>query len=171
MSPANIILTGFMGTGKSTIGRALAARLGATFIDTDQLIEKRNNCRITDIFGRQGEAAFRRMEADLAPELAAQRDQVIATGGGFFTNPENIRVLQQSGRIVCLTAAPKEILNRVKKQGGTRPLLQHPDPLEQINQLLREREPVYRQFPQIPTSGQTVKQVVDTIINLLTPDS
>lgn len=169
MSQSNIILTGFMGTGKSTIGRVLAARLGATFVDTDQLIEERNNCRIAAIFARQGEAAFRLMEAELAPELAAQRDQVIATGGGFFTNPENIRVLQQSGRIVCLTAAPKEILNRVKKQGGTRPLLQHPDPLEQINQLLREREPIYRQFTQVSTSGQTVNQVVNTIINLLAP--
>jgi shikimate kinase len=171
MAPSNIILTGFMGTGKSTIGRALAARLDATFIDTDLVIEQRTNCRITDIFSRQGEAAFRQMEAELALNLADRHDLVIATGGGFFTNPENIRVLQQSGRIVCLTATPLEILDRIKKQGQIRPLLQHSHPLEHINRLLQEREPVYRQFPQIPTSGQTVHQVVDTIINLLTPDS
>jgi len=170
MAQENIILTGFMGTGKSTIGRALAARLGAAFIDTDQLIEQRNNCLIADIFARQGEKAFRQMEAELAPELAERRDLVIATGGGFFTNPENIRVLRQSGRIVCLTATPEEILKRVKKQGQTRPLLQHPDPLAQIDQLLREREPVYRLFPQISTCGQTVEQVVDALINLLTTD-
>jgi len=167
MPHSNIILTGFMATGKSTIGRALAARLGTDFIDTDQLIEQRNSCRIADIFARQGETAFRQMEAELASELARQRGQVIATGGGFFTNPDNIRVLQQSGRILCLTATPQEILKRVKKQGQTRPLLQHPNPLEQINQLLQEREPVYRRFPQIPTSGQTVQQVVD----MITPDS
>ena len=171
MPHTNIILTGFMGTGKSTVGRALAARLGATFIDTDHLIEQRTNYRVTDIFARQGEAAFRQMEAELAQELSEQHDLVIATGGGFFTNPENIRALQQSGRIFCLTASPQEILGRIKKQGHLRPLLQHPDPLERINQLLQERESVYRQFPEIPTSGQTVYQVVDTIITLLTSDS
>ncbi len=171
MAHTNIILTGFMGTGKSTIGRRLAARLGAIFIDTDQLIEERVNCRITDIFARQGEAAFRQMEAELARDLADQCGLVIATGGGFFTNPENIKVLQQNGNIICLSATPREILNRVKKQGQTRPLLQHPTPLKRINQLLQEREPVYRQFPQIPTNGQTVDQVVVAIINFLTPDS
>lgn len=171
MSQTNIILTGFMGTGKSTVGRALAARLGSSLIDTDQLIEQRTNCRITDIFDRQGEAAFRQMEAELAHELAARHDLIIATGGGFFTNPENIRVLEQSGHIFCLTATPQDILDRVKKQRQIRPLLQHSDPLEQIRQLLLKRESVYRQFPQIPTSGQTVNQVVDTIINLLNPDS
>ena len=169
MSPTNIILTGFMGTGKSTVGRALAARLGATFVDTDQLIEQRASCRITDIFARLGEATFRQMEADLALDLADRQDLVIATGGGFFTNQENIRVLEQNGRILCLTATPLEILGRVKKQGQVRPLLQHPNPLEQIKQLLLERESVYCQFPQIPTSGKTVHQVVDTIIDLLTP--
>ena len=171
MSQTNIILTGFMGTGKSTVGRALAARLGATFIDTDQLIEQRSNCRVTDIFTRHGEAAFRHMEADLALDLADRHDLVISTGGGFFTNQENIRALQQSGRIFCLTATPQDILDRVSNQGQIRPLLQHPNPLEQIKQLLQERESVYRQFTQIPTSGRTVHQVVDTIINLLTPDS
>lgn len=171
MGKPNIILTGFMGTGKSTIGAALAARIGATFIDTDQLIEQRNNCRIAEIFARQGEAAFRQMEAAVAQELADRCDLVVATGGGFFTNQENIRILRQNGRIFCLNATPQEILNRVKKQKQLRPLLQHPNPLERIKQLLCEREAVYHQFLQIPTSGQTVKQVVDTIINLLTPDS
>ncbi len=171
MLPTNIILTGFMGTGKSTVGRALAARLGATFIDTDQLIEQRTNCRITDIFARQGEAAFRQMEAELAQDLADRHDLVIATGGGFFTNQDNIRALQQSGRIICLTATPQDILGRVSNQRQIRPLLQHPNPLEHIKQLLLERESVYRQFPQISTSGQTIHQTVDTIINLLTPDS
>lgn len=171
MSQTNIILTGFMGTGKSTVGRALAARLGTTFIDTDRLIEQRSNCRITDIFARHGEAAFRQMEADLALELAVRHNLVIATGGGFFTNQENTRTLQQCGHIFCLTATPQDILRRVNNQGQIRPLLQHPNPLEQIKQLLLERESVYRQFPQIPTSGQTIDQVVDNIINLLTPDS
>lgn len=171
MSKTNIILTGFMGTGKSTVGRALAARLGATFVDTDQLIEQRTNCRITDIFTRQGEATFRQMEADLALELADRHDLVIATGGGFFINHENIRVLEQNSRILCLTATPPEILSRVNKEAQVRPLLQHPNPLKQIEQLLLERESVYCQFPQIPTSGKTVHQVVDSIIDLLTTDS
>ena len=163
----NIILTGFMGTGKSTIGRALAQRLGVTFVDTDQLIEERNGCPIADIFARQGEAAFRQMEVELAQELARQRNLVIATGGGFFTNPENVTILQSSGKILCLTAAAEEILDRVKKQQHIRPLLQDPNPLERIDKLLRERATVYRQFPQVSTDGQTTGQVVDTILKLL----
>ena len=168
MAQANIILTGFMGTGKSTIGRALAQRLGLTFVDTDQLIEERSGCPIADIFARQGEAAFRRMEAELAQELARQPDLVIATGGGFFTNPENVTVLQSGGQIICLTATAEEILERVKKQQHIRPLLQDPNPLQRINKLLREREAVYRQFPQVSTDGQTTGQVVDNILTLLT---
>ncbi len=167
MPHANIILTGFMGTGKSTIGRALAQRLGLSFVDTDQLIEERNGCRVADIFARQGEEAFRRMEADLAQELARQQDLVIATGGGFFTNPKNVATLQTGGHIICLTATAEEILDRIKKQEQIRPLLQDPDPLERISNLLCERDSIYRQFPQVATSKQTSDQVVDTILNLL----
>ena len=167
MPPANIILTGFMGTGKSTIGRALAERLDLTFVDTDQLIEERAGCTIAEIFAQQGERAFRQMEADLAQELAQQQGLVIATGGGFFTNPENIKALQTEGRIICLTAGAEEILKRVKQQGQVRPLLQHSNPLQQINDLLHQRKKVYQQFPQVVTDQQSSDQIVDTILDLL----
>ncbi|MFO7765923.1 MAG: shikimate kinase [Pelovirga sp.] len=167
MSQPNIILTGFMGTGKSTTGRALAQRLELIFIDTDQLIEERTGSLITDIFAQQGETVFRRMESEIAQELAGQRNLVIATGGGFFTNPDNVSVLESGSHILCLTATAEEIFKRVKKQGQIRPLLQDPNPLARINELLREREKVYQQFPQVATSNRTTEQIVDTIIRLL----
>lgn len=167
MPQPNIILTGFMGTGKSTTGRALAQRLGLTFIDTDQVIEERTGSPITNIFAQQGETVFRRMESEIAQELAGQCNLVIATGGGFFTNPENVSVLESGGHIICLTATAEEICERIKQQGQIRPLLQDPKPLARISELLREREMVYRQFLQVATSKRTTEQIVDTIIRLL----
>ncbi|PLY00986.1 MAG: shikimate kinase [Desulfuromonas sp.] len=163
----NIILTGFMGTGKSTIGRLLAQQLDYEFIDTDSEIEKREGTTIKDIFQEQGEAAFRRMEADLVHELAREEGLVIATGGGLVMNPDNVKMLQKSGRIICLTADVDTILARVATQPGTRPLLKEKDPRGKVLELLELRGPVYSSFEQVATTGKSQETVLTQILQLL----
>jgi len=123
MSQPNIILTGFMGTGKSTVGRLLAKKTGYRFVDTDTLIEQQTGKTITEIFTTQGEKAFRHLETELVKKLAKKGGQVIATGGGLVLNPDNVKELSRTGKIFCLTATADEILQRVKQQENTRPLL------------------------------------------------
>ncbi|MDR3089631.1 MAG: AAA family ATPase [Desulfobulbaceae bacterium] len=159
----NIILTGFMGTGKSAVGRLLAARLGLDFVDTDALIEERQGQSVAAIFAERGEAVFRRMEAALAEELAARDDLVIATGGKFMLATENAKALA-AGRIFCLFASPEDILARVMADGAAcRPLLAAPEPETKIRALLAERQVGYAQFPAINTSGKTPGQIAAEI--------
>lgn len=171
MTRKNIILTGFMGTGKSTLGRVLAAELGYKFVDTDQLIEERLDKTIAEFFQDAGEAAFRKIEAKLAQELSKMRGLVIATGGGLMLNPENSAALGETGQILCLTATPEEILERISRQPGTRPLLKDPDPLQKIIALLEQRAATYQQFPQISTSGQDQQQLITELLSRINPDS
>jgi len=160
----NIVLTGFMGTGKSTVGRRLAARLGWRFVDTDALIEERAGKSVAAIFKDQGEAAFRQMETALAKELAGEKNLVIATGGKFMLAAENARALAASC-VFCLTAAPEEILARVMADGpALRPLLAGDDPEGKIRRLLAEREAGYACFPAIDTSGKTPDAIASEII-------
>ena len=170
MSDRNIILTGFMGTGKSTLGRLLAERLQYRFIDTDVEIESRNGCSVATIFKEQGEAAFRTMESELVAELAQRRRLVIATGGGLVMNPANVERLSASGTIICLTAETGEILERVARQADVRPLLQESDPRARVNELLRQREPVYAQFAQLSTTGRSPDSLVSTLLEMLLPN-
>lgn len=165
----NIILTGFMGTGKTTVGRLLAERLGYEFLDTDVTIERQNGRSITTIFSEQGEAAFRHMERMLAQELAQKEGMVISTGGRMMLDPENVAVLKRNGRIFCLAAAPKTILLRVQldEKLMERPLLAVPNPLGRIHELLQERQEKYQQFPQIMTDDKTPEAVVQMIIDKL----
>ena len=166
MPTSNIILTGFMATGKSTLGRRLAKRIGYRFIDTDAEIEKRSGQAIAEIFETQGEASFRRLESELVKELAGQQRLVIATGGGLVMNPENVAALEKTGRIICLTAPPEEILARVTRQKQTRPLLLHPDPQRKIIELLHQRAAVYRQFPQLDTSRLPPDELIGELLKL-----
>jgi shikimate kinase len=138
----NIVLTGFMGTGKSTIGNLLAQRLKLKFIDTDAQIETETGSTIAQIFQSKGEGYFRQLESQLAIRLAAEDNQIIATGGGFVLNPHNIKVFKPNGVIVALTASPEAIYERVKEQ-NQRPLLEVIDPLARITELLIERAPFY----------------------------
>ncbi len=140
----NLALIGFMGTGKSTVGRALADVLGFTYLDTDQLIEAAAGMIISDIFSTQGEAAFREMESAVVKELESRRKAVIATGGGLPVNPANLASLKSHALVVCLWATPETIYERVRGHSH-RPLLNEPDPLGKIRQLLTAREPYYRQ--------------------------
>jgi shikimate kinase len=138
----NIVLIGFMATGKSTLGKALAKRLNWEYLDTDKLIEQKAGCSIPRIFAEKGESYFRQLEASVAKELASAEKKVIATGGGFPLNPENIHQLRPSSLIVCLTAAPEVIYQRAARDTN-RPLLQVEDPLAKIKQLLAERASCY----------------------------
>jgi shikimate kinase len=152
MLPDNLILTGFMGTGKTTIGRLVAQKLGREFVDTDLIIEERHG-PIHEIFDRQGESAFRDIERALAQELGQRRGLVIATGGRMLLDPENVRVLSKNGRIFCLVATPEEIYDRVTGDPSRvkRPLLEVEDPKQRIVELLGERGPDYERFPQLTT--------------------
>ena len=152
MIPDNLILTGFMGTGKTTVGRLVAEKLGREFVDTDLVIEERHG-PIHEIFDRQGESAFRDIERDLARELGQRTGLVIATGGRMLLDPENFRALSANGRIFCLVATPQEIYDRVTRDPSrvNRPLLEVADPKQRIIELLDERRPDYDRFPQLTT--------------------
>ena len=163
----NIILTGFMATGKTTVGRTLADQLGYDFVDTDHLIEARIGMTIAEFFQKEGEAAFRRMEGDLARELADQSGLVIATGGRFMLDPDNARALVKTGRVFCLVATPEEILRRAESDGHVRPLLQVPNPLEHIVELLQQRERGYGRFPQFVTSEKSPEAVAGDLAGVI----
>ena len=141
---ANLALAGFMGCGKSTIGRQVAAELGFTFVDTDEAIIDRAGMPITEIFSTEGEAAFRQLEREVIAELASRTSLVIATGGGAIVDPENLASLKTHSLVICLWASAETIHRRTQHQTH-RPLLQKPDPLGAIRELLAECEPVYKQ--------------------------
>ena len=140
----NVALVGFMGTGKSTVGQAVAAMLHLRLIDTDALIEERLGRRIADIFAAEGEARFREYERQIVSELETVRGCVISTGGGLVVNPANMESLKKHALVVCLWASPEAILARVGHQTH-RPLLRGDNPLGKIKDLLAQREPFYRQ--------------------------
>ncbi len=163
----NIILTGFMGTGKTTVGKLLAQKLHRDFVDTDHLIETRQGITIPEIFAAQGEAAFRQMEADIAKELGKREGLVISTGGRLMLDPANVAALAANGRIFCLVATPEEILSRLDRdEENRRPLLDVPDPHEQIIRLLQERTKKYQRFLQITTDGKDPQDVAGIILNM-----
>src|SRR5438552_1205676 len=140
----NLALIGFMGTGKSTVGRMAADILRFTFLDTDDVIEARTGLSISQIFERQGEAAFRDLEHRLVEELTRRKKTVISAGGGLPANEANLVSLKSHCLVVCLWASPEKIWERVRNQSH-RPLLKEADPLAKIRQLLAVRGPYYRQ--------------------------
>ncbi len=161
----NIALIGFMGTGKSSVGRLVADTLRFTFLDTDTVIEARAGKPITDIFAQEGEPAFRQMESRLVEELTRRQRTVIATGGGLPVNPANLASLKTHALVVCLWASPETIFERVRHQTH-RPLLNVPDPLERIRSLLATREPFYRQADVlINTEMRTIREVAQQVIH------
>lgn len=165
-SMSNIILTGFMGTGKTTVGRLLAQRLGRLFVDTDELIVQRDGRVIADIFAQEGEGYFREMEAAVALELAGQTGLVVATGGRLMLHPANAAALQRHGDVFCLTAPPEEILRRIADD-KRRPLLNVAYPAAKIRVLLAERAADYGRYPQIDTANKTAAQVVEELLAYL----
>ncbi len=168
MTGKNIVLTGFMGTGKSTVGRMLAKRLKYEFVDTDALIESRQNRTVAQIFEQSGEPAFRAMEKAVAAELSARQQQVISTGGKMLLDADNLRALSSSGRVFCLVADSEEIIRRLTRSHARnkRPLLSAPDPERAIRELLQQREAAYRQFEQIDTTGKNPNQICRVLLEL-----
>ena len=163
----NIIITGFMGTGKSVVAKELARKLKMEFIDMDQIIEEGLGISISDIFARYGENYFREQENKLVKELSQKENMVIATGGGTLLSSDNARMLGQVGEIVCLYADSQTIYNRVKKKND-RPLLKGENILNKINLLLEERMKIYDNIKwKINTTNFTNLEVVEKIINLL----
>ena len=166
----NVILIGFMGTGKSSTGKMLAQRLGCAFIDMDNKIEEEAGLSIPEIFAQFGEDHFRQREHELAVRLAKRRNAVISTGGGTIKDAENVALLKQSGLLVCLTAQPEVILERTERK-GERPVLDGADQgdrLSAIENLLAEREQFYRQADfAIDTTELSPLQVVERIIHTL----
>jgi shikimate kinase len=161
----NVVLTGFMGTGKSTVGRLVADRLGYEFVDTDVLIAERHG-PIGEIFRTAGEGAFRRYERELADELATTTRHVISTGGRLMLDAANARALGASGEVFCLTATLETVLARVTAAdvADERPLLAGPDVAERIEMLLAERADGYGRFTQISTDARTPADVADEIV-------
>ena len=160
----NLILTGFMGTGKSTIGKLLAARLDYEYLDTDQIIERRAGCAIAEIFAVYGEADFRSREREAAAEIARTDRKVVATGGGFVLQSDNVRLVRRNGLLIALTATPEAIWDRVKTDTG-RPLLQVPEPLDRIREMLAERAPYYRQADLIvETTAREPEEITTEIV-------
>jgi 3-dehydroquinate synthase len=166
---ANVVITGFMGTGKSKVGLEVARRLGWEFVDMDALIEERVGMTIPEIFAQQGEGFFRQQERQLCQELAKRRGLVIATGGGALIPEENRQALGTNGLLVCLTCDVEEIAQRLT-QAEDRPLLDVDvaDRRERIETLLAERRESYSRIPhQIDTTGLPVEEVVGMVIELL----
>jgi shikimate kinase len=148
----NLTLVGFMGAGKSTVGRLAAEELQFHFVDTDHLIESRVGLSISDIFAQQGEAAFRQYEKEQVAELSARVGLVISAGGGLVLDPANMTSLKTHSLVACLWASPEAIWERVRNQSH-RPLLQAPDPLAKIREMLATRGPAYRQADVLIHSG------------------
>jgi len=164
----NIVLTGFMGTGKTAVGREAAHRLGRPFVDMDDEIESRAGKSISRVFAEHGEGAFRRIEAEICRELAARDGLVVATGGGALVDTENREAVAASGVLICLQADAEEILARVG-EAPDRPLLSVPDPAVEIRRLLAARRDAYAAIAwQIDTTGRTLDQVVDDVVALST---
>lgn len=162
------MLTGFMGTGKTTVGRVLSERLGYDFVDTDQMIEQRHG-PVATIFADRGEDAFRAIERAVAAELAERTGLVIATGGRMMLDEANAAVLGRNGHVVCLVADPDTIHDRIASEysGVIRPLLAGDHPRARIEELMAERKTGYCRFTQIDTDGRSPEQVADAVIAVI----
>lgn len=166
MGASNLILTGFMGTGKSAVGREVARRLGRSFVDMDAEIEARAGKSIPRIFAECGEAAFREMEGVLCKELSMRDNLVISTGGGTLVDPENRALMMANGLVVCLNATPEAILRRVGHKDA-RPLLDVDDPRAEIERLLTARREAYTSIPwQIDTTDLSVAECAERVISI-----
>lgn len=165
----NIALIGFMGTGKTAVGKALAEKLGKEFVEMDSLIEQKTGKAIFDIFQKDGELAFRQLEIDMTRDVAQRQNLVIACGGGLVLNKINVDRLRQSSVMVYLTASPPMILKRTLKDGETRPLLSTPDRAKRIRELIAFRKPFYERAVDIrvETSKLDIEAVAEEIVSKL----
>jgi len=163
----NIYLVGFMGTGKTSVGRLLASEKKSSFVDLDELIELKEQRRIVDIFAKDGEPYFRKIEKKILKQVATQKKFVVACGGGIVLDKDNIKLMKKTGTLICLSAKSEEILKRVS-QNTLRPILNVKKPKERIELLLKMRAPYYMQADKtIDTTCLSIKQVVSKILKML----
>lgn len=166
--PVRVVLIGFMGAGKSEVGRALAGRLGWSFLDFDAVIEQRAGRTVAEIFESEGEAAFRRMEADVADQLLTEEQVVLASGGGWAADPERVVRLGEDTVSVWLRVSAGEALRRSRAAPGSRPLLEGSAAESRASELLQTREPFYAAADVgVDTDGSTVEDVTARILEIL----
>ncbi len=172
----NVLLIGFMGAGKTTVGKLLAERLGYQFVDTDDLIVQRAGKTIPRIFAEDGEARFRELETEVIRSLAGCQRHVIALGGGAVKREGNLPLLKAAGPIVYLAASPEELARRIHAMPGTRPLIDGdsakktlPEVEERVRELLAERLPLYERAADvvIETTGLTAEEVCQRMVGWL----
>jgi len=168
----NLVLVGFMGSGKTSAGKIAAHRLGLKFVDMDDLIEQRHNQTISQIFETKGEAFFREHERKLVRELAARQDHCIATGGGIVLDPNNLRDFGRNGVVICCWVDARVAYERTK-DAKHRPLLEaDPDRLARIEKLLQQRESLYKAIAnRIDTSAMSVEQQADELVRIYQRES
>lgn len=164
MKHLRVILTGFMGTGKTAVGEKLAKRLGFQFLDTDLMVEEETGKSITDIFETEGETAFRIVEKKMVKKALENEKVVVATGGGAIVDSESLKLMKDKGIVIGLSASPEAILQRVAGL-ETRPLLRSKDQLKKIESLLSHRSPYYRKADKIVDT--TMKRLEETVEEIL----
>ena len=163
----NIILCGFMGCGKTTVGRELAALTGRPFADMDAVIEQRAGMSVSDIFRRFGEDDFRRREREACAVLAARQGVIVASGGGALTFPENAKTLSATGTIVLLEISPETALRRLEGD-ESRPLLARPDREDALQRLFDARLPMYRRAAALRVDGEApTRSVAQAVLSAL----
>lgn len=164
----NVVLIGFMGTGKTSSGKMIANQLGFKFIDMDRAIEKKWGMTIPQMFEQHGEAFFREKEKEMCREVAGKKSVVISTGGGTVKDPDNVAILKQSGKIVCLMASVEAILERTTTI-GQRPLLDaYEDRRQGIVELLEQRKAMYAQADYtVDTTDMSPLQVSRDVISFM----
>ncbi|MCW3990792.1 MAG: shikimate kinase [Candidatus Bathyarchaeota archaeon] len=165
----NVAIFGFMGVGKSSVGRLVAEALGLEFVDLDETIVADAGKEIPEIFKERGEEGFRKLEKEATRMIAARDGVVIACGGGTVLDEDNLEALRGNSRMILLTADPETILRRVEADGDTRPLLSVEEKVEPIARLLGERMPRYLKAADkaVDTGGKTQAQVAREIIEYL----
>ena len=168
MGRKNIVLVGFMGCGKTTIGKKLARANSYMFIDMDDEIVNKAGMEITEIFEKYGEAEFRRMETELCAELSTRQGCVIATGGGVIKNERNMELLKKNGVVLYIKASPEHIYNNIKND-KSRPLLNGGDKMKKIGEMMEERKPLYEQRCDLTAdiTGMKSNAAVEFIMDIL----
>ena len=167
MKHKRVILTGFMGTGKTAVAEILAKKLGFIFLDTDLTVEKETGKTITEIFEQEGEASFRETEKKMVKKALDKEKVVVATGGGAVTDSENLKLMKEKGIVIGLAASPEAILKRISSL-DTRPLLQTEDQLKKIKSLLSHRSRFYREADRIiDTTFKKIEETVEEILKAL----
>ena len=163
----NIVLTGFMGTGKTTIGRELSKMLHMRLVDIDAEIEKAQKIKINEIFRIYGEQYFRDVETDMIKKLSSEKNIIIATGGGAVLRYENMEALKENGIIFCLNACTETIMERTSRSED-RPLLKVEKPKEKISEMLSFRRPFYEKAGiMIETDSKTPLEIVEEIMEII----